>query len=248
MGFFSSIFGGGGSAKRAAANISSGYRHAEELLADQQATTREDFNPYMEAGTTALDQYMAAIGGDASGFKTSPGYQFRMDEGQKAIERQASARKGLVSGRTSKELARYSQDYASSEYNNWLNQVLQPVNLGFNATNALANYDYNYANQRAGYEAAIGGADASGILGKAAQLSNAGASWMNLGASLLGGQGSFSGTPSQPVSTGTNQLGAYDPNLPWKQGSAQTSSAVQRGSSFGGSGGMADMASMFMMG
>lgn len=50
-------------------------------------------------------------------YETSPGYQFRLDEAQKAIERSAAARGGVLSGRAGKELARYTADYALKDFN-----------------------------------------------------------------------------------------------------------------------------------
>ena len=47
-----------------------------------------------------------------------PGYQFRLSEGEKAIERSAAARGMLQSGRTLKELERYGQGVASQEFEN----------------------------------------------------------------------------------------------------------------------------------
>jgi len=51
-----------------------------------------------------------------SDFQKDPGYDFRMGEGTKALERSASARGGVLSGRALKETERYGQDYASNEY------------------------------------------------------------------------------------------------------------------------------------
>ena len=53
---------------------------------------------------------------DASDLENDPGYQFRLEEGNKAIERKASARGFLQSGRTMKSLGRHSQGLASQEY------------------------------------------------------------------------------------------------------------------------------------
>lgn len=58
----------------------------------------------------------------SSSFQTSPGYQFRMDEGLKATGNSANARNGSYSGATLKALARFGQDTASQEYGNWFNQ------------------------------------------------------------------------------------------------------------------------------
>lgn len=49
-------------------------------------------------------------------WKTDPGYQARLDEGLRARERSASARGILNSGGTLRGVERYSQDYASNEY------------------------------------------------------------------------------------------------------------------------------------
>ena len=45
-----------------------------------------------------------------------PGYQWRMDEGNKAVERRASSRGLLESGKTLKDFGRWSQGLASQEY------------------------------------------------------------------------------------------------------------------------------------
>jgi hypothetical protein len=47
-----------------------------------------------------------------------PSYQFRLAEGQRALERGASARGGLLGGGAMRGLERYAQDYASQEYGN----------------------------------------------------------------------------------------------------------------------------------
>lgn len=53
-----------------------------------------------------------------------PSYQFRLQEGQKALERGAAAKGTLLTGGTAKALARYGQDYASTEYGNVYNRAL----------------------------------------------------------------------------------------------------------------------------
>ena len=48
-------------------------------------------------------------------FQADPGYAFRLSEGQKALERQAAARGGLISGAALKAAQRYGQDAASQD-------------------------------------------------------------------------------------------------------------------------------------
>lgn len=54
--------------------------------------------------------------------ESTPGYQFRMDEGQKAIERSAAARGKFFSGQLGKELTRYGQGVASDYWDDLWNE------------------------------------------------------------------------------------------------------------------------------
>jgi len=58
----------------------------------------------------------------AADFQTDPGYNFRLSEGLKAIDRQAAARGGMMSGAALKAAGRYGQDVASQEYGNAFNR------------------------------------------------------------------------------------------------------------------------------
>ena len=69
-------------------------------------------------------------GPDYSAFFKSPGYQFRQDEGIRAIDRSASARGQLMSGGTLRELQRYGQGLASSEFGNYANRLSSLAGIG----------------------------------------------------------------------------------------------------------------------
>ena len=56
-------------------------------------------------------------------FQADPGYQFRFDEGNRALERGAAARGGLLSGGFARKAIRYAQDYTSNEYQNVYNRI-----------------------------------------------------------------------------------------------------------------------------
>ena len=58
----------------------------------------------------------------AADFQTDPGYNFRLSEGLKAIDRQAAARSGLISGAGLKAAGRFGGDLASQEYGNAFNR------------------------------------------------------------------------------------------------------------------------------
>jgi hypothetical protein len=69
-------------------------------------------------------------------FQTDPGYEFRMGEGMKGLERGAAARGGLLSGGFARKALRYAQDYASNEYQNVYNRIASIAGFGQVATNS----------------------------------------------------------------------------------------------------------------
>lgn len=142
---------------------------------------RADLEPWRQAGGVALGQMQGADyqrDFTQADFKKDPGYDFRMAEGQKALERSASARGGLQSGGTLKALSRYSQGVASDEYNNAYNRFNGDRDRRFNRLASLAGVGQtanaqnaaggqNYANQYG--QNVMGSANAQG----AAQMAQA---------------------------------------------------------------------------
>ena len=150
--------------------------------------TRADQEPWRQAGMTALNQLIPLatnyqkFGMDQ--FQQDPGYQFRLNEGLKALDRQAAARGGLISGNAMKAAGRYGQDYASNEYQNAFNRYqaernaqLNPLQslagVGQSATNYLGNAAQNLGQAQAQGAQAIGSARASGYLGQSNLLNQA---------------------------------------------------------------------------
>ena len=68
-------------------------------------------------------------------FMTDPGYEFRIGEGGRALERGAAASGGLLSGGFARKMTRYAQDYASNEYTNVYNRIAGIAGMGANASN-----------------------------------------------------------------------------------------------------------------
>lgn len=83
--------------------------------------------PWRKAGEKALGKLEKKVYAGPGDYTKSPGYDFRLSEGNKAIERSAASKGGLVSGRTLKALDRYSQDYATNDYDNFLNRYYQSL-------------------------------------------------------------------------------------------------------------------------
>lgn len=88
------------------------------------------YQPYREAGTNALSTLQTMMTAGPGQFTESPGYQFRLGEGTKAMERAASARGGtgaLFDPRLYKELGEYGQGMASDEYQKFIDRYYQSL-------------------------------------------------------------------------------------------------------------------------
>lgn len=113
-----------------------------------------------------------------SDFEADPGYAFRLSEGQKALDRSAAARGGLISGSALKAATRYGQDMGSQEYTNAFNRYqtnranqLQPLQslsgVGQTSANTLSNAAANLGSAIGANEINAGNARASGYVGQA---------------------------------------------------------------------------------
>ena len=104
-----------------------------KMWQEQQALQK----PWYEAGTRALPQIEARTNAMPGAFSFTaqdfnkfqdPGYAFRLAEGQKALERSAAQRGGLISGSALKAAERYGQDYGSQEFSNAYKRALDAYN------------------------------------------------------------------------------------------------------------------------
>jgi hypothetical protein len=141
----SSLLGSSASSSAASAQANAANR-AADLQNEQYQQTRQDQAPYREAGYNALARMQNMAGNvpgafkfGAADFQQDPGYQFRMDQGMKAIERSAAARGGLLSGNTGGALQNFGQGLASQEYQNAYNRALTGYNTGVASENQLYN-------------------------------------------------------------------------------------------------------------
>jgi hypothetical protein len=117
------IFGGNKAADAQKKASKKAAQLQREALAQQMALTK----PYVEAGKNALADYQKMAPYKDFGmaeFQADPGYNFRMAEGMKALERSAAARGLLQSGGTLKGIQQYGQNLASSEYENAFSRYL----------------------------------------------------------------------------------------------------------------------------
>jgi hypothetical protein len=115
-------------------------RMYEESVARQQ--------PFLQTGTEMFNR-LAALqrgGPEAQNFlQMDPGYQFRLSEGMKALDRQAAARGGLISGGALRAAQRYGQDLGSQEFGAAYNRLASMANVGPQAAGVMSNLGQNYA-------------------------------------------------------------------------------------------------------
>ena len=121
-------------AERAAAQLARANREAARIQAEQAnkafAEQQQLLGPFRDAGINALARIEAGLasGGEfaqpftTERFQADPGYAFRLSEGQQALERQAAARGGLMSGAALKAATRFGQDMGSQEFQNAFNR------------------------------------------------------------------------------------------------------------------------------
>ena len=111
-------------------------------------------------------------------FQADPGYNFRQQEGMKALERSAAARGMALSGPMLKGIQRFSQDLASQEYTNAfnrhqvernaaLNQMQSLMGAGQTTSAQLGNQAMQTGSNIAQTQMAAGTARASGYMGSA---------------------------------------------------------------------------------
>ncbi len=158
----------GSSSARSAANVQAGAAdRAAELQREQFERQVELQAPFREAGVRALPELEAASRYTPFGmqqFTADPGYGFRLSEGQKALDRQAAARGGLISGGALKAAQRYGQEMGSQEYTNAFNRYQTERQARLNPLQSLAGVGQTSVAQlgQAGQAMATGVGEAGG--------------------------------------------------------------------------------------
>jgi len=172
----SAVIGGVASKKGADAQEKAAEKAQDTTWAMYQQT-REDMAPYREAGEWALGVLQDRLKSGPGEFTESPGYQFRLGEGEKAINRNMAAIGGLGSGAHKKALSRFAQNAASSEFGNFTNRYYQALNPYFSlagkgqlATSDSARLGMNTANNIGALQLGAGDAQATGIVNMAGAL------------------------------------------------------------------------------
>lgn len=232
---------GANAAKSAAKTQASAADRAAELQNQQYQQARADQEPWRQAGINALGVMQQTAGNVPGAFLydnknmpaafsftnqamyQDPGYAFRLSEGQKALDRQAAARGGLISGGALKAAQRYGQDMGSQEYMNAYNRALTGYNTDVNRENqlygrALTGYNTGVSSENQLYnrQAALAGIGqtATNLVGQAGQNYAT-----NAGNMITGGAAANAAGQVGMANAFTGGLGTY---LNYSQGNALT--------------------------
>jgi hypothetical protein len=147
---------------------------AQERMFERQVELQE---PWRQAGMTALNQLTPLATNytkfGMEQFGADPGYQFRLDQGLRAMNQTAAARGGLISGNALKAGQQYGQEYASGEYQNAFNRYQTERNAQLNPLQSLAGVGQSSANQLAASAGQMG-SNMANIYGQAGQQQAAG--------------------------------------------------------------------------
>lgn len=142
----SSLLGGVANYFGSQSAASSEANAANNAAATQQQmfnTEQQNAQPYMQAGTQALSQLQNNMGYynqpyTQAQFQQDPGYQFDLQQGQKALQTSSAASGGIMSGSELASLNNYSQNMASNEYQNAFNNYQTQVSNSYNRLAGVA--------------------------------------------------------------------------------------------------------------
>lgn len=173
-----------GVASRAASNAST----VEQQKLDD---TTDNFNPYLQTGVQAnnalssrLNELTAPITMNEATLQNTPGYQFNLAQGEKAVQNAASARGLGTSGAALKGAAQYATGLADSTYQNQFNnaninntnaynRLMGVSNSGQTAANNLGVFTTGVGQSQGGNNIASGSGEIAGISAAGGAIGNA---------------------------------------------------------------------------
>lgn len=138
---------------KAASGAANAARDANALQWNMYQQNRADQEPWRNTGGLALGELANLMGlGTPQGanfgsmakdfgmadYQADPGYQFRLEQGAKALERAGAAKGGQLSGAQMKGLTDYNSGMASQEFGNAYNRFMQNRTTRFGELSNLA--------------------------------------------------------------------------------------------------------------
>jgi hypothetical protein len=170
-----------------------------------------------QGADTALGNALGTNGqpADYSGFENTPGYQFAVQQGTQAIQRQAASMGNAYTPNTAIAVGQYVTGAANQNYNQYIQNLMGAAGLGSTANAGIATPTYQTGanistlQQNQGYAQASGVTGASNAIGGAFGANGVGTSLVGAAGRFLGGGGGGGGGTA-----GGGGGGAYNGGAP----------------------------------
>jgi len=168
-----------------------------------------------QGADTALGTALGTNGQPAnySGFENMPGYQFAVNQGTQAIQRQAASMGSAYTPNTAAAVGQYVTGTAASDYNTYISQLMGAAGLGTTANQGLQTANQTNANNVSTLQQNQGQAQASGVQGASntvAGLFGATGAGTGLLNGVLGGSSNMNSS-GVPQGNGTAASNSSDP-------------------------------------
>ena len=238
------------SANNASSNSLVASRESNALQKEMFDKQIELNAPFRNAGLAGQNRLMEmlGLGGDKnaqgygsasknfsmSDFQEDPGYQFRMQQGQQALERSAAARGGLLSGRAGKDMTNYAQGAASQEYGNAFNRFQTNRSNQLNPLQSLAGMSQTASGTMSNAAGAYGANVGNNLTSTAQQVGN---NMMGAGNARASGYVGSANAINQGISGGVNAFQNYNmmnKMFPSAPGITDGGYSMGTGSAYGG--------------
>ena len=202
---------GASTSRSAASTQSDAAKQAGELQRQQFSEQAALQEPFRQAGIRALPQLEAqrnmmpgAFTGQVN-LGQDPGYAFRLSEGQKALDRSAAARGGLISGGALKAAQRFGQDLGEAT---GYNRLAALAGIGQTATSQIGAAGQNMASNVGNMMTSGAAANAAGQVGAANAITGGLSTYLNYnqGNNLVNAL--RGGMPGYSVAGNAAQMGA----------------------------------------
>lgn len=168
---------GSNAAKSAANAESAAIQKGINFQSNVYDTSQNNLNPWISGGQSALNQLLSAYGLGSNGtqgitqayntYMSTPYYQYPLQQGQLALNRQLASSGLTGSGAALKDASAYNQGYASQYYNNYLSGLSGLSSSGQSAATSLGSLGNQAASNIGNLYTNQGVAQASGIIGSA---------------------------------------------------------------------------------
>jgi hypothetical protein len=162
-----------GPAASVAGSIYSGnqVRNAANSAYSQQQQGANTANNLLQPTSGLVGSSIQKLTGNPS-MSDMPGYQFGLDQSEKAINRALAARGSFNSGAALSALTKNAQDYADTNYGNYFNRQKSLLDSGMGAINSQAGIATGLSNAGAANQIAQGATRANQALGIGSTLAN----------------------------------------------------------------------------